>query len=98
MDNSSERMKRLREKRKKAGLKEYRLWLNHNVIENEKGYLKTLENISLAKETKLNLSNTKNQLNERLKKYKTWDEYYKKVYGMVPERRDYPTRKCNIAT
>ena len=80
--NAAERMKKLRQKRKDAKLKEYRFWLKTEIYEEVKDILKNLENLSLKEEKEKNTESLKNSLNEILKKYNSWDNYYQDKNGI----------------
>ena len=93
MKNSAERMSDTRQRRKIAGLKEFRFWIKKEDEGFFIGILKEYETYILA-HTEINKAKRKElkqSLHEKLEKHGSWDEYYEKVYQMTPKLGDAPT-------
>jgi len=82
MNDAAARMKKLRKRRNEADIKEHRLWIKKEVYEEIKDILKAIELLSLEDERKKALKDLKNNLHEKLQKYKTWENYYSARYDM----------------
>ena len=100
--SAAERMERLRQRRKKNGIKEIRFWVREKDIDKAKKINILFQKLALYDESQEEVRLLEDKLNRNLEEFESWENYLKEKYDFnlepsTEKQRKFALRLASVA-